>query len=251
MFRPVFNRCLSFRRRWKHFIFAFLRLFVLPSLRVVMRLKVHGLGNMPRQGGALVISNHVHNADPILILSASTRPILWMAKEEVWDLPVLRWIATQAGAFPVQRGTFDRHAIRTAIDTVHEGLLVGMFPEGTRSTTGGLREPFPGASLVALRADAPVIPCVILGSEDLPLNGKKQRKRQRLYPKVEVWFGPAFKLNPRSPSGKRFTMSELTDAMMIEIARLLPPGRRGRYADADLEHENPAICRDRIEFPGG
>lgn len=251
MLRPLFNRRLSFRRRWKHLFFVALRIFVLPSLRVALRFKVHGLSNIPHAGGALVIGNHVHNSDPILVLSATNRPILWMAKEEVWDLPVLRWFATQAGAFPVQRGSFDRNAIRTAIDTIHEGLLVGMYPEGTRSVTGGLKEPFPGASLVALRSKAPVIPCVIVGSDDLPLNGVKQRSRQRRYPRVEVWFGPPFVLRPRGEDGQRFSMSELTDAMMIELARLLPPAMRGIYADRDLSTSHPAVLRDKIEFPGG
>ena len=217
---------------------------------MTMRLKVHGLGNVPTQGGALVIANHVHNSDPILILAASNRPILWMAKREVWSVPIVRWFASQAGAFPVERGTYDRGAIRTAIETINEGLLVGMFPEGTRSSTGGLREPFAGASLVALRADAPIIPCVIVGSSDLPFNGRKQRKRRRWYPKVEIRFGAAFKLNPRGRDGKRFTMSELTDAMMVEIARLLPDDMRGLYESVDRGTDSLAICRENIQFPG-
>ncbi len=224
----------------------------MPALRLTFRLKIHGLKNVPKRGGALVIANHVHNADPILILSASPRPVLWMAKEEVWSLPVLRWIATQAGAFPVQRGTFDKGAIRNAVAMLQEGLLVGMFPEGTRSTTGGLREPFPGASLVALRSGAPIIPCVILGTEDLPLNGKKQRARtsRRRYPRVEVFFGEPFRLQARSMDGKRYSMSELTDAMMIELARLLPDEKRGIYSGAKSQHTHPAISRCALIFPG-
>ncbi len=215
-----------------------------------MRFKVHGLSNIPPAGGALVIGNHVHNSDPILMLSATYRPILWMAKEEVWDLPVLSWFATQAGAFPVQRGSFDRTAIRTAIDTINEGLLVGMYPEGTRSTTGGLKEPFPGASLVAVRAGALIIPCVIVGSGDLPFDSKTKRQR-RGYPRVEVWFGPAFMLRPRTEDGRRFSMAELTDAMMLELARLLPEPMRGLYRERDLSVSHPAVQRDDIVFPGG
>lgn len=246
---PVFNRRLTFRRRWKHVIFLLLRIFVLPTLRVVMRFKIYGEQNIPKRGGALIIGNHVHNADPILMLSASTRPILWMAKIETWQMPVLRWFASQAGAFPVDRGRPDRAAIRTAVSTVREGLLVGMYPEGTRSTTGGLKEPFPGAAVVAVQAKAPIIPCVILGSDDLPLNGDKQRPSRRRYPKVHVVFGEPFRLESRDPSGKRHRAEELTDAMMIEIARMLPPGMRGIYRDcADVPH--PAVRRGDIQFLG-
>ena len=250
MWRPLFNCRLTFRRRWKHLIFILLRIFVLPTLRLTLRFRVHGLANIPHAGGALVIGNHVHNSDPILMLSATNRPILWMAKEEVWELPVLRWFASQAGAFPVQRGSFDRNAIRTAVDTINEGLLVGMYPEGTRSTSGGLKDPFPGASLVAIRSNAPVIPCVIVGTVDLPLNGVKQRASKRGYPRVEVWFGPPFMLRSRTDDGRRFSMAELTDAMMIEIARMLPPTMRGIYADRDLSSSHPAVSRDDITFPG-
>ena len=250
MFRQVFNDRLRFRRRWKHLIFAVLRLFVLPALRLSMQLKVYGFANIPRSGGALVIANHVHNADPVLILSASTRPVHWMAKKEVWDLPVLRWIATHSGAFPVDRGTFDRVAIRTAVDTIQEGLLVGMFPEGTRSVTGGLREPFAGASLVALRSEAPIIPCAIIGTEDLPLNGAKQQRRVRRYPKVQIYYGPPFILRSRGDDGRRFTMADLTTAMMIELARILPPSRRGLYNDIDITHSHPAVVRPVDRFPG-
>jgi 1-acyl-sn-glycerol-3-phosphate acyltransferase len=250
MIDPVFNRRLSPRRRWKHVIFLALRMIVLPTLRVALRFRIYGLGYVPKRGGALIVGNHIHNADPILMLAASPRPVLWMAKEEVWEMPVLRWFASQAGAFPVQRGTFDRHAIRQAVDTLHEGLLVGMYPEGTRSTSGGLKQPFPGASLVALRSGAPVIPCVIVGSEELPLNGAKQNRCLRGYPRVEVRFGQPFTLAPRSGDGKRYSMSELTDAMMLELARLLPERLRGIYADVPDE-PHPAVCRHNIRFPGG
>ncbi len=252
MIDPLVNRRLSFRRRWKHGIFLLLRIFVLPTLRLVLRFKIHGLGNVPRRGGALIVGNHVHNSDPILMLSASPRPILWMAKEEVWDLPVLRWFASQAGAFPVKRGTFDRDAIRTAVDTIREGLLVGMFPEGTRSMSGGLKQPFAGASLVALRAGAPIIPCVIVGSSDLPLNGSKAGRsaRRGCIPRVEVWFGEPFLLESRDADGRRYSMAELTDAMMIELARLLPPLMRGVYRDAAANGSHPAVSRGTIQFPG-
>lgn len=253
MIDPVFNRKLKFRRRWKHVFFLFLRIFVLPTLRVVLRFKIHGLQNVPKRGGALIIGNHVHNSDPILMLSASPRPVLWMAKEEVWNLPVLRWFATQAGAFPVRRGTFDRDAIRTAVETINEGLFVGMFPEGTRSTTGGLKEPYAGASLVALRSNAPIIPCVIVGSEELPFDSKagRQARDKRGLPKVEVWFGEPFVLSARAEDGRRYSMAELTDAMMIELARLLPETMRGVYGGERSARAHPAVSRTVIAFPGG
>jgi 1-acyl-sn-glycerol-3-phosphate acyltransferase len=246
---PLFDRRHSFRRRWKHAIFLIARIFILPTARVLMRFRTIGTQNLPRQGGAVVVANHIHNSDPILIYIATTRPIFFMTKAEVWKYPIPRWVAAHAGAFPVRRDRVDREAIRTAADNLAEGFLVGVFPEGTLSTTGGLIQPEPGASLNAVQANAPVIPCALIGSSDLPFNGGKQQRRQRLWPKVTVRFGEPFHLATHAPDGSKYSFPELTDAMMIEIARLLPTSLRGIYADrAACSH--PAVRRGNIQFTG-
>jgi 1-acyl-sn-glycerol-3-phosphate acyltransferase len=169
-----------------------------------------------------------------------------MAKAEFVRYPVLRWFATQAGAFPVRRGTPDRKALRHAQGLLDDGLLVGMFPEGTRSRTGGLKEPFDGASLVALRSNAPIIPCALVGTESLPLSGSKPATRQR-YPKVAAIFGEPFMLEHLAPDGTKRSLGDLTDAMMIEIARMLPEQYRGIYAGRCAE-AHPAVRRGAIGF---
>jgi 1-acyl-sn-glycerol-3-phosphate acyltransferase len=129
-----------------------------------------------------------------------------------------------------------------------DGLLVGMFPEGTRSKTGGLKEPFGGASHVALRSNAPIIPCALVGTDGLPLSGSKPHKRRR-YPKVAAIFGEPFVLEQVAPDGSRRSLDDLTDAMMIEVARLLPEPYRGIYADRCAE-PHPAVRRESIVFTG-
>lgn len=247
MIDPILDRRLSPRRRWKHGLFVSARAVVVPVLRLSIRMKIYGLKHIPRRGGAVVICNHLDWFDPVLLLSASPRPILWMAKAEFLKWPVLREIALYAGAFPVERGRADLTAIRHAQGLLNDGMLVGMFPEGTRSRSGGLQEPFAGASLVASRAGAPVIPCALVGTEHLPLTGRKPKRRR--YPKVMAVFGEPFVLDNRALDGRKYSLEELTDAMMIEIARLLPKGYRGVYADrADASH--PAVRRDRVVFTG-
>lgn len=250
MIDPVFDESLSRNRRVKHGIFLSLRAFVLPSLRLGLRMRVFGLKNVPRRGGALVICNHVDWFDPVLLLSASPRPIHWMAKSDVLKIPVVRWIARATGAFPVERGTPDRAALRHAQGLLNDGLLVGMFPEGTRSITGSLKEPFAGASLVALRSNAPIIPCGLIGTVDLPMSGLKDRRdRKRGYPKVSAIFGEPFMLDHIDAEGRKRSLEELTDAMMIEVARLLPETYRGLYAARSTE-SHPAVRRDAIQFTG-
>ncbi len=245
----LFNRRLTKRRRLKHIPFLLLSIFLVPLLRIVIRFRVLGQSNIPKKGGAVVVANHLHNGDPMLIYSGMPRPIFWMGKEEIADYPVAWWIARQAGCFLVKRGSPDRAALRTAASILDEGLPVAMFPEGTRSVSGGLKEPFAGASLVALRSNAPVIPMVIIGSVDLPFNGVKQREGSSGWPRVEVHIGEPFMLSAEDNHGKRYSLPELTDAIMIELARLLPPDMRGIYSERDLT-PHPAVSRENVVFTG-
>jgi hypothetical protein len=119
---PVFDRRMSLRRRWKHVIFLSLRIFILPLSRVLMRLKTIGTQHIPRRGGAVIVANHNHNADPILIYIATIRPIFFMTKVAIWNYAIPRWVATQAGAFPVDRDRVDRDAIRTAVTHLTDGF---------------------------------------------------------------------------------------------------------------------------------
>ncbi|MCO5177055.1 MAG: 1-acyl-sn-glycerol-3-phosphate acyltransferase [Thermomicrobiales bacterium] len=246
MIDPIFNKEFSLRRRWKHFMFLMSRGVLLPVLRVTLRLRVAGVANIPKRGGAIVICNHLGWFDPPILDAACPRPILFMAKEEFMNYPILRWFAKQSGAFPVRRGTADRKALQHAQNLIADGLFVGMFPEGTRSKTGSLQRAFTGASLVVVRSNALVIPCIMVGTEDLPMSGTKERKRRRFWPKVRVVYGEPFRLASRMPSGERYSLDELTDAMMIEIARMLPPQYRGVYADLATQ-SHPAVTRETTD----
>jgi 1-acyl-sn-glycerol-3-phosphate acyltransferase len=242
----VFNRGLSPKRRLKHLIYYSLRIWVVPLLSIVLRMRMYGLKNVPSTGGALVVSNHVHNADPVLIVSGCSRPVHFMAKEEIWDVPGARWIATQTGAFPVRRGTPDRNALRKADELLKDGLLVGLFPEGTRSVDG-LTKGFRGVSLIATRSGAPLIPAGIVGTHDLPGNGSKQQKRTRLWPKITLVFGEPFHLDSHKPDGTRWSQDDHAEAIMLEIAKVLPASYRGIYADRAGETHS-AVNRSDVRF---
>lgn len=222
---------MSRRRRIKLTIFIWARKVVVPLLRLLIGMRIEGLEHVPRRGGALVVANHLHNADPILLIAAFPRPVFFMAKKEVWGVPIARFFAELSGAFPVDRGAPDRAALRHAELEIADGWLVGLFPEGTRSTTGGLKEVYSGVALIAMRTGAPIIPTAIYGTEVLPFNGQKGRRRGRGRPQVRVRMGKPFHLPPRQEGERRRSLDELTDLMMIEVAKLLPPQYRGIYAD--------------------
>ncbi len=221
---------LSRRRKIKTLIFRTARLFVVPLLRLLIRFRIEGLEHVPRIGPAIVVANHLHNADPVLILAAFTRPVLFMAKKELFAVPVIRWFVRQSGAFPVDRGRPDRRALRHAEQLLHEGMLVGIFPEGTRSITSELQLPHPGVGLLIRRNPlVPVLPVAIWGTEVLPFNGAKGRKPLRGWPRVTVRIGAPMTVMLQTPDGRERSPEEIADDVMLAIAQLLPENYRGLY----------------------
>ena len=201
-----------------------------------LRMRVEGLERVPTTGPLLVVCNHLHNADPVLVSVAFPRPLHFMAKKELFGVPVIGWLIRQVGTFPVDRGKADRAAIRHAEAALSQGIAVGMFPEGTRSVTGALQQAHPGAGLLALRSGAPVLPMVVTGSERLPLNGTKGSRRIAGRREVRIQIGDTFAI-PRERDGRRVSAEQATELMMTAIARMLPAQYRGVYAG--LVDESP------------
>ena len=226
-------------RRLRYWIYCFLRPLFLLFFRLTMRLKVEGLENVPKAGGALMVSNHLHNVDPVLLEAVFPRPVRFMAKKEVFSVPFAAWVARMTDAFPVDRGNPDRTALRNAQTRLLGGVIVGMFPEGTRSTTGGLKDVFPGAAAIALRANVPVIPTAVIGTDTLPFNGSKPRRPGKK--RVTVRIGTPFYLHREADDGSKPNLSEITDQMMIEVAKLLPEDYRGIYADKARESQQEIV----------
>ena len=219
---------------------------LLALLVPLLRLRIEGMEHVPRSGPVVVVANHLHNADPVVLSVAFPRPLHFMTKKEAFANPFTAAIARRVGAFPVDRGKADRGAIRHAEAALAQGIAVGIFPEGTRSVTQALRRAYPGAALIALRSGAPVLPVAITGTEWLPFNGSKGRPPRRTSasrtrpPGVRVCFGPPFVL---SREEQKLSTETATDRIMAEIAALLPAAYRGDYATAGEPHPttNPAV----------
>jgi 1-acyl-sn-glycerol-3-phosphate acyltransferase len=126
--------------------------------------KVEGVENVPPTGPVLLCANHISNLDPPLLGAMIPRPISFMAKASLFKVPVLGLVISRyLGAFPVQRGTADRAALRTALQILAEGRVFGIFPEGTRSKTGELGQARTGVAFIAMKSGAPVVPVAISG----------------------------------------------------------------------------------------
>ncbi len=191
--------------------------------------KVEGLENVPKTGGAILVSNHLNNADPCVIPGVFKRRIITMAKKEMFKWPGINLLFRAIGAFPVDRQGADIAALREAQHVVTDGLLLLMFPEGTRSRDCQLHRGFPGTALVAYRTGAPIIPVAITGTENLPWPWLFVRPF--IGPRVTVRIGKPF----YPPKAERITSQaakDATDEIMLHVAELLPESYRGEYREA-------------------
>jgi 1-acyl-sn-glycerol-3-phosphate acyltransferase len=175
------------------------RLLLWKSLQAIARiltttlfdLKVFGLENIPKRGGALVVSNHQSYLDPVVLGARLQRPLSYFAKEELFAVtPACTWLLRSLGAFPVHQGHADVHALKESIQRLQEGYLLNIYPEGARTPDGKIGKIEKGIALIERRAHVPVIPTVIVGAfEAWPIH----RRFPRSWP-IYVQFGPPMDL---------------------------------------------------------
>lgn len=128
------------------------------------KITVRGTENIPETGGLVLCSNHIHWLDPILIGICVRRKIYYMAKAELFRNKFFAFIMRNINAFPVKRGTADMSAIKRSFTIIRDGDILGIFPEGTRSRNGKLLPAEPGASVIALKTNVPILPVRVQGS---------------------------------------------------------------------------------------
>ena len=223
--------------------------------RLFTRVEITGeLAAFPRTGTVLIAANHASNADPVLIggfLNARLgRPINWMGKREVFEWPVISWLARHGGVHPVDRGSADVEAFRTAMRILEGGNILAVFPEGTRSPDGRLQLAKDGVAVLAARSGATIVPIGVGDSDRLWPKGRFLPQRT---PRVTVRIGAPFTLAevmsappvplPPSTAGddaqpavaesagasRRRSNAAATELIMRRIAALLPPRQQGAY----------------------
>ena len=180
-----------------------------PLTRVFGRLRVYGRENVPPTGGVVLALNHFHWLDPAAFGSACPRTIYYMAKIEAHRVPGLGQVIRSFGTFSVRRGESDREAVRMMRKIVADGHALGLFVEGTRQQSGVPGEVQPGAGMVAVHENVPVVPAAIHGTEDWhPGN---------FHPVSVAWGQPmTFEGLPRNGKGYREASAEI----QAEIRRL-------------------------------
>ncbi|HEX5308799.1 MAG TPA: lysophospholipid acyltransferase family protein [Solirubrobacteraceae bacterium] len=163
------------------------RLLLVPFFRLYFRLEGVGAEHVPCDGPAILAANHRSFLDPFVIGVLARRPVYYMAKRELFEHPLQAWLLSSLGAFPVDRGTGDEQAMKTALALLHRGECVVIFPEGTRIRRGPLAAPRRGVGRLALQSGARVVPIAVIGTDQV-------RRGWRIRPrKVRLRFGPALR----------------------------------------------------------
>lgn len=185
----------------RRLVYGFFRFFFL--------VKVEGQHHIPKEGRVMICSNHISNLDPPLIGCLLPRRINFLAKEELFRIPLFSQLIRLLGAIPVKRGEGDRQALKRSIQILQEEKVFGIFPEGTRSKTGQLGKAHQGAALIAIKAQAPIVPVAIIGP-------------YRLFRPIRVVIGKPLDISPYlREKTDREVLTQLTERIMEEIQQLL------------------------------
>lgn len=207
-------------------MFEFLRSVFDFLFRMLSRRTVLGAKNIPASGGYLMIINHQSMVDIGMLFTLLPHPrlsaLVTTKYKENW---FFNWLLTVTKIIWLRRGESDRAALKVAIERMHAGVLVGIAPEGTRSTTGGLLRGLPGAAFLAVHAGVPVLPVALLHTATA--FGELLRLRR---PHMVMKVGPAFSVPPLTPANRSAQLERITEDMMLRLAAMMPAARRGVYA---------------------
>jgi 1-acyl-sn-glycerol-3-phosphate acyltransferase len=191
-------------------LYRFSRAIVRLVYRLLFRLEAEGLGNIPRDGPVILCSNHKSLQDPFTLGAWVPRKVHYMAKAELFRIPVVSPLIRAWGAFPVKRGGVSKEAIRNAIDLLQSGKVMGIFPEGTRNQTLGVGKR--GAVTIAVRSRAVVVPVALVGD-------------YRLFRKMRAIYGAPIDMNPYADIGTSESTEQATELIMSRIREMLETGK--------------------------
>ncbi|MDR1159081.1 MAG: 1-acyl-sn-glycerol-3-phosphate acyltransferase [Syntrophomonadaceae bacterium] len=141
--------------------------FFVWILFLILGLKVKGSHHIPPQGRVLIVANHNSNWDPILIAAAIRRPICYMAKSSLFKYTWSAKFLKTMNAFPVNRGGVDRQAMRDAQKVLEREMILGIFPEGTRTNVGEPVKAKKGAAMLAIHGNSPIVPIACIGARSI------------------------------------------------------------------------------------
>lgn len=196
-------------------------------IHTLAKVEFFGTEHLPKEGGLIVATNHMSQVDTLLLfLNPARKDITALVADKYKKFLFFKWILDVGGIIWLDRDKADFGAFRLAADALKSGRAMGIAPEGTRSQTGQLLEGKPGAALLALKTNVPIVPVGIAGTEQF-----FRRLRTLRRPQIKITFGPAFTLPPLDRDNRDESLNQMTEEIMTRIAVLLPPQYWGFYKD--------------------
>ena len=191
------------------------------------------LDKVPQEGPLIAAANHINFLDaPILITHLYPRKITGLVKKETWDNPVLAFLFDVWEGIPIDRDIADFTAFKKAKQALKDKKILAVAPEGTRSEDGRLIRGKPGIALLASQSNVPILPMAYWGQENF-IPSIKRLKRTPM--KIKV--GQLFRLNLQGEKKSKDLMQDAADAIMLEIAKLLPEKYHGVYSEITVNHQ--------------
>jgi 1-acyl-sn-glycerol-3-phosphate acyltransferase len=209
--------------------YQFVRWIVKILVTLFARVEVIGWDNLPRQGSYIAAANHAGRLDAVLVFYLLDRSdIILMIAEKYRQSAFWRWFVQRVDGIFIDRYNADFTALRQVLKRLQKGGALTMAPEGTRSPSGKLQEAQWGATFLAAKSGAPVIPVGATGTWDQEaLQRLKHFKRIQ----IQVRIGKPFTLPPLNPHDREAQLRAGTEEIMCQIAALLPAELRGFYAN--------------------
>lgn len=165
--------------------------FLLRSFFLVwLRYRVHGIDNIVANSGGLFLVNHQSFLDPMIAQAELKRPVSWLARDSLFRIPVIGWVLRKTYTMPINRESAGSSSIRTALKRMECGFLVGIFPEGTRSSDGTIGPFKPGFLAILRRAQVPIYPVGIAGANRAMPRGKWFIRPRRVCVVIGTPFTP-------------------------------------------------------------
>jgi len=174
------------RSRCFHIFYLFIKLFFKISFKILYRVEVSGYENIPKSGGVILCSNHLSYVDPLIIVGYFSRHAYFMAKKEIFNNRIFGEALSFLNTFPVNRNSMDRKAIKDSIEILNSGEVLAMFPEGTRSVEGIIKDGHKGVGMISILSNnCPILPMALSGTNKII-----QKPRKRIFfPKVKIIYG--------------------------------------------------------------
>ena len=205
-------------------LYAFLRVLAVALMRPLFRVEARGRENVPARGPVLLVANHSSFLDPPLVGGAANRQLTFLAKAELFQIPLFGALIRRLNARPVRREGADPGALRTAMRVLEEGGALLIFPEGTRGDEGAVRPAKAGAGMLAVLSGVTVVPVYVSGSGRAWPRGRRLPRPA----KVTVTFGTPLRFEAERGADRKRQYEIASREMMKAIERL----RDGTTADS-------------------